>query len=77
MRAIDAEARVRSINPFAELVLPQTWGRLYARQAKEVPYCIDHRTVELAAELMQTFIDMVLRDEVRGKVWSPDSLAWS
>lgn len=76
-RAIDAEARVRSLIPFTELTIPPTWGRLYAKQAKDVPYCADYRTVDLAVELMRAFIDMVLHDEVPGKTWSPDSLAWS
>ncbi len=76
-RAIDAEARARSLIPFTELTIPPTWGRLYAKQAKDVPYCADYRTADLAAEFMRTFIDMVLHDEVPGKIWSPDSLAWS
>lgn len=76
-RAIDAEARARSLIPFTELTIPPTWGRLYAKQAKDVPYCADYRTAHLAAEFMRTFIDMVLHDEVPGKIWSPDSLAWS
>lgn len=76
-RAIDAEARVRSLIPFTELTIPPAWGRLYAKQAKDVPYCADYRTADLAAELMRVFIDMVLHHEVAGKTWSPDSLAWS
>ncbi|TFD46363.1 nucleotidyl transferase AbiEii/AbiGii toxin family protein [Cryobacterium frigoriphilum] len=76
-RAIDAEARVRSLVTFAELTIPPTWGRLYAKQAKDVPFCADYRTVDLAAELMRVFIDMVLHHEVAGKTWSPDSLAWT
>ncbi len=76
-RAIVAEARVRSLIPFTELTIPPTWGRLYARQAKDVPYCADYRTVDLAAELMRAFIDMVFHDEVSDKTWSPGLLVWS
>lgn len=76
-RAINAEARARSLIPFTELTIPPTWGRLYARQAKDVSYCADYRTADLGAEFMRTFIDMVLQHEVPGKIWSPDSLAWS
>jgi len=76
-RAIDAEARVRSLVPFTELTIPQTWGRRYAKEAKDVPYCADYRSADLAGELMRAFIDPVLRGEVPGKTWSPDSLAWS
>ena len=76
-RAIDAEARARSLIPFTELTIPPTWGRRYAKEAKDVPYCSDYRTVDLAGELMSTFINMVLHDEVSGKSWTPGSLVWS
>lgn len=76
-RAIDSEVRRRSLVPFTELTIPPVWGRLYAKQAKDVPYCADYRTVDLAGKLMRTFIDPVTRGEVPGKTWSPDSLAWS
>jgi hypothetical protein len=76
-RAIAAEARARSLIPFTELTIPPTWGRLYAKQAKDVPFCADYRTADLAAELMRAFIDPVTRGEMPGKSWSPDSLAWS
>jgi hypothetical protein len=76
-RAIDSESRARSLIPFTELVIPPTWGRLYAKEAKDVPYCADYPTVDLAGELMHAFIDEVLRGEAPGKTWSPDSLAWS
>ena len=76
-RAIDAEARARSLIPFIELTIPPTWGRRYAKEAKDVPYCAGYRSVDLAGELMRAFIAPVLRGEVPGKTWSPDSLAWS
>ncbi|KQZ09177.1 hypothetical protein ASD23_12885 [Agromyces sp. Root1464] len=76
-RAIRAEARTRSLPPFTELTIPPNWGRAYSRDAKNVPYCADFRTVDLAAELMRTFIDPVLRGETSGLVWSPESLTWS
>lgn len=75
-RAIDAEARVRSLKPFTELTIPAAWGRLYAKEAKDVPHCADYRTADLAGELMRAYIDPVLRGEVPGKIWSPESAAW-
>lgn len=76
-RAINTEAHARALIPFIALTIPPTWGRLYAKEAKDVPYCGDHRTVGLAGELMRTFIDPVLRGEATGRTWSPASLAWS
>ena len=75
--AIRAEARVRSLSPFTELTIPPSWGRAYAGDAREVPYCADYRTVERAGELMQSFIAPALRGEASGQTWSPESLAWS
>lgn len=75
--AIDAEARARSLIPFTELTIPPTWGRRYAKEARDVTHCAGYRTVDLAEELMRTFIDPVIRGEISGKTWSPDSLAWS
>jgi hypothetical protein len=76
-RAIDAESHARSLVPFTELTIPSTWGTRYAKEAKGVPYCADHPTVKLAGELMHGFIDPVLHGEVRGRMWSPHSLAWT
>ena len=75
-RAIDVEAGARRLAPFTALVLPATWGRNFARQAKDVPYCADYRTVELASELMRRFIDPALRGEVAGMTWTPERLDW-
>ncbi len=75
-RAIDAEARARSLVSFTALTIPKTWGQRYRREAKDVPYCSEYRTVELAAEFMRAFIDPVMSGEVSGKTWSPDSLTW-
>lgn len=75
-RAIDAETLVRSLAPFSELSIPAPWGRMYARDAREVPYCTDYRTVDLARELMRTFIDPVLGGRVMSKTWSPKSTEW-
>lgn len=76
-RAVIAESRVRSLPNITELTIPSAWGRAYAHEAKDVPYCSDYRTVERAAELMRSFIDPVLRDEASSLTWSPESLVWS
>ena len=75
-RAINAETGVRSLPVFTELAIPPTWGAAYSRESKDVPYCVDYRTVELAGELMRAFIDPVLRGDASGRTWSPESLAW-
>lgn len=76
-RAVRSEARVRSLPPFTELAIPSGWGRAYSRDAKDVPYCADFRTVDLARDLMHMFIDPVLRGETSRLTWSPESHAWT
>jgi hypothetical protein len=75
--AIDREAAARSLNPFTELFVPSTWGASYRKAAKDVPYCSEFLTVDLAVTLMRSFVDPVLRGEVTGLTWSPDSHSWS
>jgi hypothetical protein len=76
-RALDVEARVRSLTLPDAFDVPANWGARYAKLASTVPACADFRTVDLASELMQAFIDPVLRGEASGLTWSPDSLAWT
>lgn len=75
-RAIRVEARARSLPPFTEVVIPTAWGRVYSKEAKRVPYCAGHQTVDLARDLMHAFLDPVLRGEASGHTWSRESLAW-
>lgn len=74
--AIRAESSARSLPPFTELVIPTAWGRVYARDAKDVPYCSDYPTVDAARQLMRAFIDPVLSAAVSGRTWSPESRTW-
>jgi hypothetical protein len=76
-RALDVEARVRSLRLPNAFDTPANWGARYAKLASKVPACADFPTVELARELMLTFLDPVLRGEASGLTWSPESLAWS
>ncbi|MHA3685277.1 nucleotidyl transferase AbiEii/AbiGii toxin family protein [Leucobacter sp. HY1908] len=75
-RALQAEADARALLLPQMFRVPQTWGARYAKDAKSVPACADYRTVDAALVLMRAFLDPVLRGEVRGKEWSPESLSW-
>lgn len=74
--AIDAEARLRRLEPFASFVLPPSWGRGYARLARSVPYCAGYRTVELAGELVTRLIDPALSGASDGRTWDSAQLEW-
>jgi hypothetical protein len=69
--------RVRSLRLPGAFDTPTNWGARYAKLASKVPACADFRTVELARDLMQAFIDPVLQGEATGLTWSPESLAWN
>lgn len=75
-RALDAEARVRSLRLPGDLDTPANWGARYTKLASNVPACAGFETVELARELMLTFLSPVLRGDASGFTWSPESLTW-
>lgn len=76
-QAVDHEAAVRSLPAFTDLVIPSSWGRVFAKEAKDVPYCANYRTVSLASELMRRFLRPVLTGSAAGKTWSPDRMEWT
>lgn len=76
-RALDVEARVRSLRLPGAFDTPANWGARYAKLASNVPACANFGTVELARELMLTFLNPVLRDDASGLTWWPESLTWS
>lgn len=75
-QALTAEARVRNIQLPESFAAPTSWGRRYAKDAKPVPACADYRTVDLALDLMHTFIDPALRDAVAGSTWLHTVRTW-
>ncbi|WNM25900.1 nucleotidyl transferase AbiEii/AbiGii toxin family protein [Demequina capsici] len=74
-RSLVTEARVRGLEIPDRFTVPPSWGRRYAKDAKPVPACANYRTVALAAQLMNAFIDPVLRGEATG-TWSHVDLGW-
>lgn len=75
-RAIDTEARHRAIAPFIKLNIPPSWGRVYSREAREIPLCADYRTIGQVNELILVFIDQVLEGGAVGMTWSPTARTW-
>ncbi|UOE42729.1 nucleotidyl transferase AbiEii/AbiGii toxin family protein [Agromyces larvae] len=75
-RALEVEARNRSLVLPAAFTVPATWGSRYAKLAAPLPACSDFRSVDAALELVHIFIDPVLRGEASVLTWSPKLLAW-
>jgi len=75
-RALEAEARTRSLVLPPTFAAPTAWGRVYASEATSIPACADFRTIEEALALMHRFLDPVLAEEVIDSTWSHTALAW-
>ncbi len=74
--AIATEARLRQMESYSHIVIPDSWGRRYADMAKTVPYCADFATVDLATALVTRFIDPALGSTPDGMTWSHKHLDW-
>lgn len=74
--ATATEARLRQMETFSHIVIPDNWGRRYADMAKTIPYCTDFATVELATAFVTCFIDPALVGTADGKTWSHKHFDW-
>lgn len=72
--AIQNEARIRRLALPERFRLPTTWGRAYAKLARNTP-AAGHNIADAQA-LMTTFIDPLLDGTATGMVWIPGGLAW-
>jgi hypothetical protein len=75
--AIEAERLNRSLPPIRAYATPPGWRATYARLARGVAECREHRTYDRAVSLVQTFLDPVLQGSVTTDRWDPRLQAWS
>jgi len=76
-RALEAEARNRSLALPAEFTVPAAWGARYAKLAAPLPACSEYRTVDTATALMRSFLDPVLVGRVDQLTWHHDLRGWA
>jgi hypothetical protein len=76
-RALDVEARARSLVLPHAFEVPANWGGRYAKLASKVPACVGYRSVGDAKTLMRSFITLVLDGSVAGKTWDHTRLTWT
>jgi hypothetical protein len=76
-RAIEAERLNRGLPPLRGYVTPPGWRATYARLARGVAECRDHRTYDQAVELVQSFLDPVLQATIATGRWDPQLRAWT
>lgn len=75
-RALEAEARNRSLELPAEFTIPAAWGARYAKLAAPLPACRDFRTVDAATALMRSFLDPILAGGAERQAWHHDQHTW-
>jgi nucleotidyltransferase AbiEii toxin of type IV toxin-antitoxin system len=74
--AIEAERLNRNLPPILGYVTPPGWRATYARLARGVAECREHRTYAEAVDLVQSFLNPVLGDAVAASRWDPSRQAW-
>jgi len=75
--AIDAERAHRALPKIAHWDCPDGWTANYAKVARDVVECRDHRSFRSASALASAFLDPVLTGEVDSDAtWSPSNLRW-
>ncbi|MDR5698497.1 nucleotidyl transferase AbiEii/AbiGii toxin family protein [Agromyces aerolatus] len=75
-RALEGEARNRSLALPVEFTVPAAWGARYAKLAAPLPACTDFRTVVAATGLMRSFLDPILAGGAEQMAWHHDLRAW-
>ena len=75
--AINAEARRRGLGQPTRLIVPAAWGRVYEREARKIPVCVRHVSLESAQHLMTSFIDAVLQVDHADGHWDPEAMNWT
>jgi hypothetical protein len=75
--AIEAERLNRNLPEIVGYVTPPGWRTTYARLARDVVQCRDHRSYDRALGLVRTFLDPVLQQTVTTGRWDPRVQAWS
>jgi hypothetical protein len=75
--AIEAERLNRNLPEIAGYATPPGWRTTYARLARDVAECRDHRSYDRAVGLVRTFLDPVLQATCTVGVWDPLAQAWS
>jgi hypothetical protein len=76
-RALEVEARVRSLVLPDIFEVPANWGTRYAKLASTVPACAGYRSVDDAKTLMNSFIKFVLDGSAAGRTWNHTRLDWA
>jgi len=77
LRALQVEARVRSIELPRAFELPPRWGAGYAKLARGVPVCGDFQTIGEAHALARSLIEPALDGSAEGRAWNHATRAWS
>ncbi|MFR9806487.1 nucleotidyl transferase AbiEii/AbiGii toxin family protein [Pseudonocardia sp. RS010] len=75
--AITAERLHRGLPEITHWQCPSEWVKTYAKEARDVIMCRNHRSFDDASALAGTFLNPVLSGQVaEDSVWNPERLDW-
>ncbi|GAA1853921.1 hypothetical protein GCM10009836_37480 [Pseudonocardia ailaonensis] len=75
--AIDAERVHRALPEIGQWGCPDGWVTSYAKVARDVVECSDHRSFSSASALASAFLNPILSNEINDDAtWSPSNLRW-
>ncbi len=75
-RAIEAERITRALDPITGWASPPPWSMSYAKVAKNVAECAEHRSHATATALVEAFLNPVLTGQLQVGTWDPAALRW-
>ena len=75
--AIETERLHRGLPQIRSYVTPPGWRSTYARLARDVAECREHRTYDQAVGLVQALLDPVLQDAGAAGRWDPTRQTWT
>lgn len=74
--AINAERHYRGLAPISHFATPAGWEAGYAKEARDVPQCVEHRSYAAAMDLVGRFLGPVLSGGLTDDVWVADLGHW-
>ena len=75
--AIESERQRRGLDPITVFTTPAGWQAGYAKAARDVAQCSEHRTYAAAMQLVGVFLEPVLAGATGTAMWQPTTARWS
>lgn len=74
--AIATEMGRRKLHPIVKFATPETWGAVYSKLARGIPFLVDYGTIDKARNLVAAMLDPILTGAFTEGYWDPASRNW-